>query len=54
MNIKARDRESIKKVIGLSSIMNSYVEGSASSIYVCGKNIRNKLKQKDQESSKVQ
>jgi len=27
MNIKARDRESIKKVIVLSSITSSYVEG---------------------------
>ena len=29
MNIKARDRESIKKVIVLSSITNSYVERTA-------------------------
>jgi len=43
MNIKARDRESIKKVIVLSSITNSYVEGTALSIYLCGQNIRNKL-----------
>ena len=35
MNIKAQDRESIKKVIVLSSTMNSYVEGTASSVDVC-------------------
>ena len=49
MNIKARDRESIKKVIVLSSIMNSYVEGTASSIDVCGQTVRNNLKQQDPE-----
>jgi len=50
MNIKARDRESIKKVIVLSSITNSYVEGTASSIDVCGQTVRNNLKQQDPES----
>ena len=50
MNIKARDRESIKKVIVLSSITNSYVEGTASSIYVCGQTVRNNPKQQDPES----
>ena len=49
MNIKARDRESIKKVIVLFSIMNSYVEGTASSIDVCGQTVRNNLKQQDPE-----
>jgi len=49
MNIKARDRESIKKVIVLSSITNSYVEGTASSIDVCGQTVRNNLKQQDPE-----
>ena len=43
MNIKARDSE--KKVIVLSSIMNSYVEGTALSIDVCGQTVRNKLKE---------
>ena len=43
MNIKARDSE--KKVIVLSSIMNSYVEGAASSIDVCGQTVRNNLKE---------
>jgi hypothetical protein len=50
MNIKARDRESIKKVIVLSSITNSYVEGTASSIDVCGQTVRNNLKEQDPES----
>ena len=50
MNIKALDRESIKKVIVLSSITNSYVEGTASSIDVCGQTVRNNLKQQDPES----
>ncbi|MFP3166648.1 MAG: hypothetical protein RXR36_05140 [Nitrososphaeria archaeon] len=50
MNIKARDRESIKKVIVLSSITNSYVEGTASSVDVCGQTVRNNLKQQDPES----
>ncbi|MFP3166786.1 MAG: hypothetical protein RXR36_05860 [Nitrososphaeria archaeon] len=50
MNIKVRDRESIKKVIVLSSIMNSYVEGTASSIDVCEQTVRNNLKQQDPES----
>ena len=45
MNIKARDRESIKKVIVLSSITNSYVEGIALSIYACGQTVRNNLKE---------
>ena len=45
MNIKARDRESIKKVIILSSITNSYVEGTASLIYICGQNVKNNLKE---------
>jgi len=49
MNIKARDRESIKKVIVLSSTMNSYVEGTASSIDVCGQTVRNNLKEQDPE-----
>jgi hypothetical protein len=49
MNIKARDRESIKKVIVPSSITNSYVEGTASSIDVCGQTVRNNLKQQDPE-----
>jgi len=48
MNIKARDSESIKKV--LSSIMNSYVEGTASSIDVCGQTVRNNLKQQDPDN----
>jgi len=43
INIKARDSE--KKVIVLSSIMNSYVEGAASSIDVCGQTVRNNLKE---------
>jgi len=50
MNIKARDRESIKKVIVLSPITNSYVEGTASSVDVCGQTIRNNLKEQDPES----
>jgi hypothetical protein len=50
MNIKARDRESIKKVIVLSSITNSYVEGTASSVDVCGQTVRNNIKQQDPES----
>ncbi|MFP3130016.1 MAG: hypothetical protein RXR51_00295 [Nitrososphaeria archaeon] len=50
MNIKARDRESIKKVIVLSSITNSYVEGTALSVDVCGQTVRNNLKQQDPES----
>ena len=50
MNIKARDRESIKKVIVLSSITNSYVKGTAPSIDVCGQTVRNKLKEQDPES----
>jgi hypothetical protein len=49
MNIKARDRESINKVIVLSSITNSYVEGTASSVDVCGQTVRNNLKQQDPE-----
>jgi len=49
MNIKARDSESIKKVIVLSSITNSYVEGTASSIDVCGQTVRNNLKEQDPE-----
>jgi len=49
MSIKARDRESIKKVIVLSSITNSYVEGTASSIDLCGQTVRNNLKQQDPE-----
>ena len=47
MNIKARDSE--KRVIVLSSIMNSYVEGTASSINVCGQTVRNNLKEQDPE-----
>ena len=50
MNIKARDRESIKKVIVLSSITNSYVEGTASSVDVCGQTVRNNLKEQDPKS----
>ena len=50
MNIKALDRESIKKVIVLSSITNSYVEGTASSVDVCGQTVRNNLKEQDPES----
>ena len=50
MNIKARDSGSIKKVIVLSSITNSYVEGTASSIDVCGQTVRNNLKEQDPES----
>ncbi|MFP3222714.1 MAG: hypothetical protein RXR21_03465 [Nitrososphaeria archaeon] len=49
MNIKARNRESIKKVIVLSSITNSYVEGTASSVDACGQTVRNNLKQQDPE-----
>jgi len=49
MNIKARDSGSIKKVIVLSSITNSYVEGTASSIDVCGQTVRNNLKEQDPE-----
>jgi|GEM_PF-4980555 len=49
MNIKARDSESIKKVIVLSSITNSYVEGTASSIDVCGQTVSNNLKEQDPE-----
>ena len=49
MNIKARDRESIKKVIVPSSTMNSYVEGTASSVDVCGQTVRNNLKEQDPE-----
>ena len=45
MNIKARDRGSIKKVIVLSSITNSYVEGTASSVDVCGQTVRSNLKE---------
>ena len=37
--------ESIKKVILLSSVMNSYVEGTASFLKVCGQTVRNNLKQ---------
>jgi hypothetical protein len=47
MNIKARDRESIKKVIVLSSITNSYVEGTVSSIDVCGQTVRDNIKEQD-------
>jgi len=47
MNIKALDRESIKKVIVLSSITNSYVEGTALSVDVCGQTVRNNLKQQE-------
>ena len=43
MNIKARDSQ--KKVIVLSSITNSYVEGTASSVDVCGQTVRNNLKE---------
>jgi len=50
MNIKARDRGSIKKVIVLSSITNSYVEGTASSIDLSGQTVRNNLKEQDPES----
>ena len=49
MNIKAQDSESIKEVIVLSSITNSYVEGTASSVDVCGQTVRNNLKQQDPE-----
>ena len=49
MNIKARDSGSIKKVIVLSSITNSYVEGTASSVDVCGQTVRSNLKQQDSE-----
>ncbi|MFP3166596.1 MAG: hypothetical protein RXR36_04865 [Nitrososphaeria archaeon] len=49
MNIKALDSGSIKKVIVLSSIKNSYVEGTASSIDVCGQTVRNNLKEQDPE-----
>jgi len=49
MNIKARDSESIKKVIVLSSITNSYVEGTASSIDVCEQTVSNNLKEQDPE-----
>ena len=49
MNIKARDSESIKKVIVLSSITNSYVEGTASSIDVCGQTVSNNIKEQDPE-----
>jgi hypothetical protein len=47
MNIKARDSQ--KKVIVLSSITNSYVEGTASSVDVCGQTVRNNIKQQDPE-----
>jgi hypothetical protein len=50
MNIKARDSESIKKVIVLSSITSSYVKGTASSIDVCGQTVRNNLKEQDQRA----
>jgi hypothetical protein len=49
MNIKARDSGSIKKVIVLSSITNSYVEGTASSIDVCGQTVSNNIKEQDPE-----
>jgi len=45
MNIKARDSGSIKKVIVLSPITNSYVKGTASSIDVCGQTVRNNIKE---------
>jgi len=49
MDIQARDKKSLKKVIVPSSVMNSYVEGTASSIEVCGQTVRNNLKEQDPE-----
>ncbi len=45
MDIHAWNSESIKKVILLSSVMNSYVEGTASFLKICGQTVRNNLKQ---------
>jgi len=50
MNIHSWDRESVKKVITLASVMNSYVEGTASFLKICGQTVRNNLKQQNPDN----
>ncbi|MGC8949387.1 MAG: transposase [Thermoprotei archaeon] len=50
MNIHARNKESIKKTIILASTTNSYIEGTASLLKLCGQTIRNNLKQQDPDN----
>jgi putative transposase len=47
MDIHSWNRESVKKVITLASVMNSYVEGTASYLKICGQTVRNNLKQQN-------
>ncbi len=47
LEINARDPDSVVDTLVLSSLMNSYVEGSASAMGLCGQTVRNSLKQQD-------
>ncbi len=47
LDINARDPDSVVSTIILSSIMNSYVEGSASAMRLCGQTVRNSLREQD-------
>ncbi|MDG7036567.1 MAG: hypothetical protein JRN32_00890 [Nitrososphaerota archaeon] len=44
LDIRSRHPDSVIRTIMLSGVMNSYVEGSASSMGICGQTVRNGLK----------
>jgi hypothetical protein len=50
MNTHARNKESIKKTIILTSTTNSYVEGATSFLKLCRQTIKNNPKQQDPDN----
>ncbi|MDG6928076.1 MAG: hypothetical protein JRN10_07765 [Nitrososphaerota archaeon] len=50
MDFNSWDNESIKKVVMLAAVTNSYVEGSSSFLDLCGNTIRYNLKQQNPDA----
>ncbi|MEM3186153.1 MAG: transposase [Conexivisphaerales archaeon] len=50
LGIRAKDSDSVIRVLMMASMTNSYVEGMASLLGLCGQTIRNNLKDKDPDA----